>query len=359
MKLRMLRGFPEFRCAASDCPDTCCRDWAVVLDEDAARDYRTLSGPLGEELRGVMGEVDGEPCLVLQGGVCPMLDARGLCRVQLELGESRLCENCRLHPRFAEEYGILREWCLSLACPEAVRLLLSDPSPLTFSEETTPEAVSGYNDLNPKLFYALLSARKTGFSIVQDRSVSRRLRLGKLLAFGEALQKKLDGHRITQLDDVTERYRAGRCPEIKSGGAADGSRALLRRLRDLPPIQDGWTALLEETLAHAPSAEERAAYLAFLPDFVPEHLLVYFLYRYFLKAVVDRRLLARIRFAAFNVLCLMELGLGRFCRKRQLTIEDWTDLIHRYCREVEHSAENLERILSMLETESSLLSAWR
>lgn len=27
--------YPEFRCLAGDCPDTCCKDWEVVVDPEA------------------------------------------------------------------------------------------------------------------------------------------------------------------------------------------------------------------------------------------------------------------------------------------------------------------------------------
>ena len=137
----------KFRCIGGDCPDTCCRDWEVVLDEESAAFYRTVPGELGDLLRASMTELDGEPCFYLKDGLCPLLNAQGLCRIQLELGEERLSRSCDLHPRFAEEYGSLREWVVSMACPEAARLLLSDPAPVTFVEEQTDEPVSGCNDL--------------------------------------------------------------------------------------------------------------------------------------------------------------------------------------------------------------------
>ena len=132
----------KFRCIGGDCPDTCCRDWEVVLDEESAAFYRTVPGELGDLLRASMTELDGEPCFYLKDGLCPLLNAQGLCRIQLELGEERLSRSCDLHPRFAEEYGSLREWVVSMACPEAARLLLSDPAPVAFVEEQTDEPVS-------------------------------------------------------------------------------------------------------------------------------------------------------------------------------------------------------------------------
>lgn len=344
MKLRLLRGFSEFQCAAGHCPDTCCRDWAVMLDPDAAARYRALSGPLGEDLRAAMGEVDGEPCLQLSGGLCPMLDQEGLCRVQRTLGEEGLCESCRLHPRFAEEYGALREWRLSLACPEAARLLLSNPAPLTYEEILTGEPVTTFNNLNPRLFYALSSARNTAFALVQDRAFPWQTRAKHLLAFAGSFQRALDGHRIALLKGVTARYAAGRFP--KAVPPLDSAH-VLSRLSALPSVGERWPALLRAALAQTPTEEQRAAAEALIPAHEAEHLLYYYLYRFFLKAVADRRLLPRVRASVFLVLAQRELEIARFCETGSLTEADRIDIVHQCSRQVEHSQENLEALLEI------------
>ena len=346
MRIRMPSYFRAFRCVGNACPDTCCRDWEVVLDRETAAFYRTVPGPLGDLLRAAITESDGEACLQLKEGFCPLLTPQGLCRIQLELGEAHLCRSCGLHPRFAEEYGALREWSLSLACPEAVRLLLSSPAPIQFLEEVTEEQVSGYHDLDPQLYFALCSARKTAIAMAQDRLAPWKLRLQRLLFFAEALQKKLDQHRIGQLDAVTHRFAAGRFPGTPAGGKPAG--LLLQWLARLEAINGRWTELLDEALDWEVEPVEPA------PDDAYEHLLVYYLYRYFLKAVTDRRLLPRVQLAAMAILSIRELE--RVCLQKtgRLTMEDRIDRIHRFSREVEHSAENLERLYGWFEGEAAL-----
>lgn len=356
MKLRFLRGFSEFRCTAGDCPDTCCRDWAVALDPDAARRYRALAGPLGKTLRQAMGKLKGEACLQLQGGFCPLLNEKGLCQIQLELGEDGLCESCRLHPRFAEEYGGLREWCLSLSCPEAARLLLTDPAPLCYTETITDEPVSYCNNLNPQLFYSLVAARKTAFAMIQDRSFPWEIRVRNLLSFAGAFQRALDRRRPAHLDGITARFAEGRFPK-RPPLVSDG---LLKRLDGLPSIGEEWSVLLRDALSETPSESDRAVLNDLVPDYEPEHLLYYYLYRYFLKAVTDRRLLPRVRFAIFSVYCIRALELARYCKTEALSEMDRIDIVHRYSRQIEHSSGNLEVLLSdarLLFTESSTLSA--
>lgn len=358
MRESRLSYMESFHCVGGDCPDTCCRDWEVVLDEETAAFYRTVPGPLGEDIRAAMTEVDGEACFFLRDGLCPMLNDRGLCRIQLELGEAHLSHSCDLHPRFAEEYGALREWCLSLACPEAVRLLLSDDAPLTISETVTPEPVTACNDLDPRLFFALTAARKVAFGLAQDRTVPWQTRIGRVLAFGVSLQKALNGHRLGRLDAITARFAAGRFPSLHTGVDPDAAIRALAWLERLEPINDRWPRLLSEALAIPVNADDRRRFSEAMTgrDHVWEHLFFYFLYRYFLKAVDDRRLLPRIQLAAFSVLSIRQMALTRFCAGG-CTGDDLIDLIHRYSREVEHSEDNLSTLLTWFETEDFLTPA--
>ena len=49
-----------FRCAAGECPDSCCKEWEVEIDDASARFYRTLPGTLGDRLRQVMRNAGGK-----------------------------------------------------------------------------------------------------------------------------------------------------------------------------------------------------------------------------------------------------------------------------------------------------------
>ena len=60
-------------------------------------------------------------------------------RIFINLGEDRLCDICREHPRFYNWFGDYTEVGLGLCCEEAERLLFSDSKPLTFVEEVTQD----------------------------------------------------------------------------------------------------------------------------------------------------------------------------------------------------------------------------
>ena len=60
MKLTKPDYFDRFHCLAGGCPDSCCQEWEVQVDPDSASRYRKLPGPLGNDLRRVLRDEDGE-----------------------------------------------------------------------------------------------------------------------------------------------------------------------------------------------------------------------------------------------------------------------------------------------------------
>lgn len=82
-----------------------------------------------------------------------------------------LCDTCRRYPRHIEEFEGMREISLSLSCPEAARIILSQTDPVsfrTFEKETAEET---YDDFDYFLFSALMDTRDYLLAVLQDRSV--------------------------------------------------------------------------------------------------------------------------------------------------------------------------------------------
>ena len=109
--------YNEFRCIASLCPDSCCKEWDVQVDAASAAVYRSLPGALGDRLREVLRTEDDETVMTIVDGRCPMWREDGLCRIQAELGEDALCRTCREFPRLTHDYGDFIERQLELSCP--------------------------------------------------------------------------------------------------------------------------------------------------------------------------------------------------------------------------------------------------
>lgn len=332
MKNRIPSNFHEFRCLAGSCPDTCCGQWEIVVDEAAREAYLALNGDLGDRLRAFLQEEDGETYLALDRGRCPMLTDDNLCRIIAERGEELLCTTCREHPRFTEIYGGLAETALSLSCPEAARLLLTRESPLTFLTETD-DRLPEPNDLDPELFLLLQKSRETAFKITQDRQRTLQDRLALLLCFAQRLDDALDHH--TVCDALCDLYadfdyqdrQLRRIRRLRKHGTMTLIRQLLRSMEHLT----------EEFPRLLPELE----WVDLTPNAVAlEQLTVYFLFRWWLKAACDGRLWQQA--AAVVVSVLSVAALARITKDLEAAA--------RLCsKEIEHSQYNLQLLRGAME----------
>ena len=124
--------FNEFACIGGACEDNCCIGWEVDIDDESLEVYNSVGGEFGDRLRRYMND---ENSFTLKNNRCPFLNDKNLCDIFINLGEDRLCDICREHPRFYNWFGDYTEVGLGLCCEEAERLLFSDSKPLTFVEE--------------------------------------------------------------------------------------------------------------------------------------------------------------------------------------------------------------------------------
>lgn len=330
---------PQFHCLAGDCPDTCCKDWEIILDQQTLARYRALPGEFGDAVRAALTtDSDGDTMFRLEHGHCPLLREDGLCRVQLALGEEGLCNTCHEHPRFYEEYGNTKELTLSLSCPAAARLLLEHPEPITFLSQDDGAPVPTCNDLDPELYLALRKARACAISIAQNRGLSIPERLALLLLFAARLQKLLDARAYSRLP--------GLCQAFSSPGRLARPLAHAKRLRaKKAAFFPCWMILnnMEHLTDEFPKLLDRAFSCKASPSFPQafssafENLTVYFLWRYFLKASVDGKVLERVQSCVFHVISISAL----FSCAQEKTPAAFQALCALYSKEVEHSDENL------------------
>ncbi len=324
MLTRVPDYYDDFRCLADTCPDTCCGMWQIVVDETARARYEKLEGPLGDRLRAAMKNEDGETCLVPVEGRCPMLTGENLCALILEHGDGMLCTTCAEHPRFTEVYGGLQEVTLALSCPKAADLLLDREAPLTFvtrTDDTLPEP----NDLDPVLFRLLLTSRETAIAIAQDRDCTLSDRLALLLCFADRLDRNLDHPSRCEAicrcycSAVYRRRQLIRIRRLRNFGTMTAARQMLLAMEHLNPRFPVEIRELEKT-----DLEANALPL--------EHLTVYYLYRWWLKAVCGGDLWQQAAAAVVSVLSIA--GLAK-------TVGDLKAAARMYAREVEHNEENL------------------
>ena len=180
----------KFRCIANLCPDSCCRDWDVVVDDTSFDFYNTAKGEFGDRLRSLMTiDEDGDRIFIRQGEKCPFWNSDMLCDIYINIGENHLCHTCKEFPRITQDYTVFCEHTLSFACPEAARLMLESDFDTGFATDIPQDSQTDYSTTEMNF---LLSARKRTFEILSDCKMSLPERLCRLLAFNERVQNMLD-----------------------------------------------------------------------------------------------------------------------------------------------------------------------
>lgn len=312
MEIRKPSYYDDFRCLAGVCPDSCCKEWDVLVDEASARRYRGISGPLGERLQQVMYEADGQTWFAVQpDGRCPMWREDGLCRIQAEQGENALCQVCSNFPRLRHDYGDFVELGLELSCPEAARLIL-ESAPQAWQ---TMQAPGGEPEYDREAMKVLLQVRQQALAILGDDGFSVPEALILLLIHGYYSQQWLDGGEAAALDPEQAFALA------RQIAAPADMEALRRFFLGLEILTPEWRARLEN--AGTPggwTAQSRA-------------MARYFVERYYLQAVSDYDLVGRVKLAVISCLLVNRLG-GDLCRTAQL-----------YSKEIENDADNVNAIL--------------
>jgi len=311
--------FDRFCCIAGDCPDSCCKEWDVQVDEVSASYYRSLPGALGDRLREVLYEEDGETFMAIVDQRCPMWRDDGLCRIQAELGEQALCKTCREFPRLTHDYGDFIELGLELSCPEAAKFILDTAS--SSQEIVTPVCALAHDDTktsepeyDEEAMAVLKATREKMLAILSDgtRPIGETLALA--LLYGYQAQSELDGAEEQPFSPEET------LDEIRSLAKPGDAAAMTDFFLTLELLTPQWEQLLQDP---APGAWES------------RHLAMarYLVQRYWLQAVSDYDLYSRVKFAVIACLLVKHLG-GDLLRTAQL-----------FSKEIENDAENVEAIL--------------
>ncbi len=304
--------FERFQCIAAACPDSCCKEWDVLVDDATAERYAALEGPLGEAIREKL-LVDDDGChrFAITGGRCPMWRSDGLCRIQAELCHDALCATCREFPRLRHDYGDFVERGLSLSCPEAARLILSGPHKWISQQVSGGES----GEYDPQDMALLLETRNVMLTILSDtaRPLPEALALG--LLYGYHAQNLLDGAAKTAFAPEAELAFA------RSFARRTDIAQLPEFYATLEILTDTWAALLKNPQP-AENWDEKLRYLA-----------IYGVERYWLQAISDFDIVGRVKMIIAGCLLVRYLG------------GDVEQTAQKYAKEIENSAENVDAIL--------------
>ena len=306
MELFVPEYYNEFQCIAGACPDSCCKEWAVDVDDTSAAFYRQLPGALGDRLRSVLQDTEDGTIMVIENGRCPMWRQDGLCRIHAELGHDALCQTCRDFPRISHDYGSFTELGLELSCPEAARLILSgmDTQYCTYAEAC--------QDYDGETMELLLTGRKEILTFLNTSTLPDAEVFAIILLHAHSIQGMIDGGEKTAFDpdlclSDARRYAGDKDPEALA--------AFYAQLEILTPE---WKKLLGKPKQ---------------PPVYNRKLLQYFIRRYWLQAISDLDLISRVKFSLAACILIGSLP-GDFTGNAQL-----------FSKEIENDPDNVEAIL--------------
>lgn len=331
-------------------------------------------------------------------GRCPFLNSKNLCDIVLNLGPQALCQICSEYPRYSFEFDGAVEKSLTISCEEAGRLMFLSDVPIGFveteaggwmpSDGPEADAYSPENDPDEEIFRTISLIRSASIRILENRRIDLADRIGHFLALCTEAQRALDLAdsdpdllRI-RLPELVRLYTGSEHPEITPearDAAAEGSGPCLDAEEILPfpedselldavrrgrfdylkkrmdilsgmeILTDRWIQEISELdkvfLSENSYENILSAWLSSPDCRIPayEHLLVYFVFRYFPLAAYDGSIIDKARFAVFGMLVIRDLDAARFMRNGahfDLNDRIWNAKI--YSKEVEHSDYNIE-----------------
>lgn len=355
MKIRVPEYYKDFSCIGGECIDTCCAGWEVDVDKKSSAYYKSVDGAFGDRLRSKLVDYPIEDRFILgEHGRCPFLNSKNLCDIYTELGEDKLCETCTNFPRHITEFGNTREIGISLSCPVAVELIMKRKEPIRFTVSENEEKVSEYNDIDAALYYSLCQARELAYTICQDRTMKIRHRAVLFLDFAKKLQKKLKKNKLNKILDAYKdvQYRNERIEKLEKKYASyKKTTVVLRKWLDiydrLEHIKPEWQGILSELSGYVDRKMpdvKAGAVIVNERDYEYEHLMVYYVYRYFLRAVFDENVLEKIKLSCTALIMQELLGAAYCYRDGCFDFEKQITLMRIYSKETEHSEENLDEL---------------
>lgn len=403
MKYNTTTFYKEFHCIGGICEDSCCENWEIDLDEASMKRYLKEKGDFGKRLKD--NTRTKEKQFILNGTRCPFLNEENLCDIYIEMGEECLCETCSNFPRHIEEFDDLKEVSLTMSCPEVSRIMLAKKEKMTFEmkegtdeeyglkhiEQTNPFAFwrKGHaNKLDKPLFDILVNVRAVMFNILQNRQMPIEERAATVLVFGYEIQEFINNKEYDKIVKKTENYQK---PEKKVlldkyfekhkkhiVEKEEWMKQILNMYEGLETIKEEWSEMLldgmrimhgktdlKAMLVAAGLVDEQKeedsfirhyaiSYQEFLhyyqgKEYEYEHILVYYLFNYFLGASYDHDVYTKVKFAVVSYLVIRELDIAVWLKQqKEFLYEDQVLVAHAYSKEVEHSYNNYESLQLVL-----------
>lgn len=371
--------YKDFKCIASACKDSCCAGWEIDIDEETYEFYENVKGEFGDRLRANIcppSDETDEPAHFISAPDerCPFLNEQGLCDIFTELGEEHLSYICTHHPRYYEWMIGVTEAGLGIACEEACRIILQKTGYPEFDEEPEigdcqeSELTSGDEqddmEYEAEIEEALFEMRSRIFGFIKsgdDRSLYDIV--NDVFAGSADMQEELDNLLYPDME-IVEEYGEGFGEASGSENDEDASdydepkfsdwfytEETLGRLADffleLEINSPEWWAVLKKIKENIPEILARkVAFDTYYNDrnYEYEQLLIYFIYRYFMKCREDGALRERVMFALLSTCMIHIIDIWTWMKNGEISPEKQIDICKMYSVEIEYDEGNVIKV---------------
>ena len=368
MKQLSFEFFNTFACIGSDCPDTCCKGWSISIDDDTAKIYQNTEGAFGTQLKENIEEKDGVFYFRLIDGKCPFLSNDKLCEIYRNIGPDKMCDICRIYPRFSWFHGDVLFQGLTLSCPEATRMILSHPAPIAFDFGEDKRSLTSSSNENWQLFNTLIDGMITSVRIMQNRDFSIFTRMRLLVSFNDLLQQSMDSGSYDECRIILDAFSDSSQLAIlskevlesqinlvslftfvlhfyKNIGSFSVSDYVRSYLDSLPKTMNFCRSLLSQSLA-----DDFLDGVSVEPyEIRYEHYAVYYLTRYYMKAYAKDSTINRVIANFIYLFSLHRLfSFGLYHEKNELlTFEELIPIYTGISRFLEHNSLNPDTLYQL------------
>ena len=297
--------FNEFACIGGACEDNCCIGWEVDIDDESLEVYKSVGGEFGDKLRRCMND---ENSFTLKNNRCPFLNDKNLCDIFINIGEDKLCTVCTEYPRFTETYGSLTEKGLGMSCESAAEFIFKSDKPTGFETEKFDYE----EECDEDFLRILLNVRENIFDVLKNRKMNISDRVKTILNYAYDVQDKINNNNVDKVPQSVDN-----CDFSQSEKCINDIKECVKLCLSLEIMEDSWTGVIENTLGIFDNYDNLSGEFDLYisgREYEYENLLVYFIYRYLLKAVFDCDVLTKVRFAAVSYVIIRQLDIARWLR---------------------------------------------
>lgn len=378
--MKVLKPFyyDDFKCIAGDCIDNCCHaEWEISIDKKTYKKYRKLKGQWGNKINNNIGRIRSNISDLRYGKIklkdngCSLLDEKGLCTIHANLGVGYLCNTCKVYPREITKLGKIYERNLFMSCPEVARYFVRHKENFYFNmgEEELSDLDKDYiidKSYDEKLYNLLWDSRSLAMEIIQFKEIEIWKRIIFLKILTDKVQKLIDEenyenyekvlnsfrNEITNIDVINSLDKIKFVEDVKF----DFIQSIINKSSQLKGVK--YSQLINDYYEMFNATDDKKENLKllfekerefniFLKDYenILENLLIYLIYGYFMLALYSKDLNKKVNKVVITYSMIKMLLLGRWYKNnKNLTEEDFVEVLYVFSRDIEHSSTFLNKI---------------